>query len=207
MALSNLEYYIITYKKNPTDEYPVCNIFDFYNTYMKGLNREWYREYSPKSKILCFDPNHQDAAPSMGSFKDKKTGTYLYHCFGCNAHGNVVDMYMQYMYLRSKQRIADRTEACKGLAALYNISLDSVAVESAMDNIAATEAVAKNNKIQNMLATYTANDYSRALLRARRLRRRDITDLDNITEDNLLYIAYLRGMFQDNYHKKEIVEE
>lgn len=61
-------------------------------------------------KVVC--PFHDDINPSMGIIP----GTEVFHCFGCGAHGNVIELHRRFLQtlgytLSTEESLTDLTDA------------------------------------------------------------------------------------------------
>ena len=68
----------------------MLGIVKYYNKVVAPFHPEWgrFNELSDNpGKIVC--PFHDDVNPSLGVIP----GTEVFHCFGCHAHGDVIDMH------------------------------------------------------------------------------------------------------------------
>lgn len=67
-------------------------------------------------KVVC--PFHDDIAPSMGIIP----GTDIFHCFGCSAHGNVVELHRRYLRIYHHYTLT-YDESLEDLCALFDVDL------------------------------------------------------------------------------------
>lgn len=99
------------------------------------------------SKIVC--PFHDDVNPSLGIIP----GTRVFNCFGCHAHGGVVEFHTRLMGVSIDQSI-------QSLAALYHLEEPS---SPTSDN----SSHARRERIQSLRGGLTptqfARDFSHAL--------------------------------------------
>lgn len=176
----SLEEYILTYR-GTTDsgtEGIVCNIPDYYERYVKPLEKRFfeYNFYGSKTVICCF---HNDTDPSLGLINHRfLSDVKIYHCFGCGTSGTVIRMHqvVQETYFK---RVLTTDEACKELASLFNISLDD------FDDIAEDDYEGKYvsmlKRINKLQSTYTSTEFSRDLL--------DLRKNQSLSEDDKLRLV------------------
>lgn len=97
-------------------------------------------------KIVC--PFHADVNPSLGIIP----GTNIFNCFGCSAHGTLVDFH-------AKLRGIDGEAAVKELVKLYSVKTEEV-VETKVAAKSSREA-----RIEEMRAGYLTTSYARDIAR------------------------------------------
>ena len=64
---------------------------------------------------------HDDSHPSMVLYDNNSTGGSQYHCFSCNAHGNIFDL------VKEKQSVTFK-EAVIWLAKEYGVSISPISI-------------------------------------------------------------------------------
>lgn len=67
-----------------------------------GCNIQWF-EQGTKGKTICPMPNHRDGKPSfhINLVDDGSYDVWIYHCFGCEAKGTIIDFCQEYFDLNS----------------------------------------------------------------------------------------------------------
>ena len=75
------------------------NLFDFLENEI-GCNMKWY-EVNVSAGTVCPLPQHKDTKPSFRIKFMEDSGTWIYHCLGCNSKGTIIDFCMEYYNLRS----------------------------------------------------------------------------------------------------------
>lgn len=85
--------YII--QKKDTEGKFIVTPMSYYDTYIVPLDRRFskYLFRGQKRTVVCPCKGHNDRDPSMGIMLSKVGGVPLYHCFGCGATGNVVQLH------------------------------------------------------------------------------------------------------------------
>ena len=96
-------------------------ILEYYEKFVIPLNP---RRYRVKSEKMMVCPLHDDHDPSMGIIHSSKDGE-IFHCFGCNRWGNVVDLH-QGVCKRLLGRYVSRKEAVRELCKILNVDYDTV---------------------------------------------------------------------------------
>ncbi len=180
--------YILTYKDDSGGI--VCNLFDYYETYIKPLDPRFQRySYYSSKLVLCWFKDHSDINPSMGYINDKKRkGVLLYHCFGCGKTGHVVRLH-QLIEKQYYGRSLTEVEACRDLAQRYGISLDDF--EEADEEDYERKFVQKSKRIDSLRGSYTRQDFSDALLD---IRRSGSVNLSDINREYIKLAATVKGL-------------
>lgn len=168
-----LEEYVLTYKgtTDTGEDGIVCNIPDYYERYIKPLDKRFenYSFYASRT-VLC--PLHDDNDPSLGLISHRfYDGVKIYHCFGCGMSGTIIRLHQLIQDMYHGNKMTDE-EACKDLASLFGVSLDDF-TELAEDDYEG-RYLQKLKKIDKLKDAYTLNDFSRALLDARKSGGKDI---------------------------------
>lgn len=92
----------------------------YYEKRIKPINRKFGRRKS--GKIIC--PFHEDATPSMG-FIQNSDGSEVYHCFGCNAKGNVIKLHQEIERVYHNRTIS-REQATRELCDIFGYPYDKL---------------------------------------------------------------------------------
>jgi len=98
------------------------SIIEYYKKVVVPFNP---RKYKVKSDKMMVCPLHDDVNPSMGIIKGKD-GEELFHCFGCNQWGNIIELNKKVNRRLFKKYLSDE-ESLKDLCRLFNVSYDEVA--------------------------------------------------------------------------------
>ena len=159
-----IQDYILDYKVNGEC---VCNLFDYYERFIKPLDNQFKRYSFGVSKlVLCWFKDHEDKNPSLGYIKDSRhKGQHLYHCFGCGKTGNVIRLH-QIIEAQYHNKQLTEEEACKELANLFDIPLGEFDEYSEEDYEGRFRY--KLIRVDKLSKQYTATDYKRELLEIRK---------------------------------------
>lgn len=99
------------------------SIIDYYKKVVIPFNPKKYRVKSDKM-MVC--PLHDDINPSLGIIKGKD-GEELYHCFGCNQWGNIVEFNKKVNRRLYKKNLSDE-DSLRDLCRLFNVPFDEVSI-------------------------------------------------------------------------------
>lgn len=173
--------YILTYK---VDDKIVCNLFDYYENYIKPLDKRFSNHSFYNSKlVLCWFKDHQDINPSMGWIRDRNhTGVKVCHCFGCGWTGNVIRLHQIIQKQYYNKTISER-ESCEELAKMFGIPLDGFEVE---EEDIIKRHFRKVGKIRNLQNRYSSYDFTSEI---RMLRTEGVVDLDSVNSECIKLIA------------------
>lgn len=93
---------------------PDFPIVEYYKKVVVPVNPARYRVKNDKM-MVC--PLHDDVNPSMGVIRTKD-GKETFHCFGCNAWGNIVDLHKR-VSKRLFRRYFSEDDALKDLCRIF----------------------------------------------------------------------------------------
>ena len=130
-------------------------IAEYYRKVVMPLDKRFALE--KKGKFVCC--LHDDVNPSLGIVKSKAKGE-LYHCFGCNSWGTVVDLHKRVM-LRYFKKTLDDEQAIRELCDIFGVRFSDVPRD--MDSFdlskVADKSVRKELALQNALNSYSVSDF------------------------------------------------
>ena len=93
---------------------------DFLDTQI-GCTLSWMGN-GESARTICPLPNHKDNKPSF--YVNKREGdVWVYHCFGCDSSGTIIDFYQEYYGLDSPY------EAVLALCKKYGIKKEQAGIE------------------------------------------------------------------------------
>lgn len=98
-------------------------IWEYFNRYIAPSNPRLGYFSSAGGKIVC--PFHDDLNPSLGIIP----GTNIFHCFGCKAHGTLIEFHQRLRSLPPNPKCSESL-AVQELAALYPMSSDQLTLTS-----------------------------------------------------------------------------
>lgn len=96
------------------------SILDYYKLFVQPINKKYFT----KNDKMMVCPLHDDVNPSMGIIKTSG-GKELYHCFGCNSWGDIVDLHIK-VSRRLKKRYLDRESALIELCKMFGVDYEKV---------------------------------------------------------------------------------
>ena len=133
---------------NYSDYFPIT---EYYKKVVMPIDRRYFM----KGDKMMVCPLHEDVNPSMGIVRTKE-GKELYHCFGCNSWGDVVDLH-QKVTKRLKKRYISKEAALKELCQLFNVDYDEVSTAEE-ENKADTE-IRVTEEIQKRIDAFDFADF------------------------------------------------
>ncbi|WP_434640179.1 CHC2 zinc finger domain-containing protein [Thermoanaerobacterium thermosaccharolyticum] len=150
MDKNTIEKSMANKKDKLNTSYNISNNFEYVKSNISLLQAIELYGFNPVKKgthyfILC--PFHADKNPSLAIYED------VYHCFGCQAHGDVIDFISRYFNLTP-------SEALEKLAQDFGIDLPSKkqkkkfkrqALKMQKDNKLYKEYIRKYNEVYNYL--------------------------------------------------------
>ena len=131
------------------------SIVDYYKAVVKHINPRKYRVKSDKM-MVC--PLHDDINPSMGVILDKD-GNEMYHCFGCNQWGNIIDLHKK-VCRKHLGRYLSEEESLKDLCRIFNVSYDLVSESSDTDSEDNVD-IKRELAMRNIESSFDVSDYKR----------------------------------------------
>lgn len=188
-----IQDYILSYKVNNEI---VCNLFDYYDRFIKPLKPEFQKYSLGTSKlVLCWFKDHEDVNPSMGFINDRHhKGGKIYHCFGCGRTGNVIRLHQIIQAQYYDKKITEE-EACKELAQLFNIPLGEYDEYTEEDY--EKRFVEKLKREDELAKRYTLADYT---LNIRKIRGSDMPlekKADKINSECIKLIASTKFLYNN----------
>lgn len=132
------------------------SIRDYYEKIIMPIDKKF--KYPKKDMFICC--LHGDTDPSMGVVHSKKKGEQ-YHCFGCNAWGNIVDLHQKVSLKYFKKNLdteQSKRELCKIFGVDYNIlpKEDDYSIGNDVD-----KNVRRALAFKESLNNYTISDFNR----------------------------------------------
>lgn len=132
-------------------------IVEYYKKVVEPTNRSKYRVKSDKM-MVC--PLHDDVNPSMGIILNS-SGDELFHCFGCNQWGNIVDLHKK-VSKRLFKRYLSEEETLKDLCRIFNVPYENVQVQENVKEY--DDDISKEVAIQKAMNRFDLSDYRRMVL-------------------------------------------
>lgn len=106
------------------------SIKEYYEKVIIPIDRKRFRVASG-DKMIC--PLHNDHDPSLGIIINK--GKETYHCFGCNAWGDIVDLHLRISKKYFKKYL-NREESLKELCKIFNVDeTEIIGIDKTKENL------------------------------------------------------------------------
>lgn len=128
-------------------------IVEYYKKVVKPINKKFWI----KSDKMMVCPLHDDINPSMGIIYDSE-GKELYHCFGCNRWGDVVDLHKKVSKRLLKKYLSEE-EALKDLCRLFNVPYEKVDINN--QKKVEDDDVRRELAIRDAIEKFDISDYRR----------------------------------------------
>lgn len=110
------------------------DLIDYYDKYIGPLNHKYGdKSWHQVKVVVC--PLHNDHDASFGLMRDRHNkDIQRYHCFGCGATGNIINLYKNITYLQKGKNLT-LEQSADALAILYNIKIDKQILSEQDDSI------------------------------------------------------------------------
>ena len=132
------------------DKFP---IIDYYKKVVNQVNP---RKYWVKNDKMMVCPLHDDVNPSMGIIRGEG-GKEIFHCFGCNAVGNVVDLH-QRVSKRLFNKYLTEDAALRDLCRIFGEDYESVSGASKEEDIFDAD-IRRDVAIQKAMDNFDISDF------------------------------------------------
>lgn len=136
-------------------EYVAINA-DMITYYDKEVGKlaEKYRDKSWRDVKVVVCPLHNDHDASFGLLTDRAhRNMKRYHCFGCGAHGNIIDLHRE-LVKQNEGRNLTSLESARELAKMFDIDISEDELDAISDSIIATMTEEKE-RVSLLLANRT----------------------------------------------------
>lgn len=117
------------------------------------------KRYWVKSDKMMVCPLHDDINPSMGIMLDTE-GNELYHCFGCNRWGNVVDLHKKVSRQLFRKYLSDE-ESLKDLCRIFSVPYDEVSLPTKSES--EDVDVRRDIAIREAMGKFDISDFRRMM--------------------------------------------
>lgn len=130
----------------------------YYEKVVMPLNNKY--RYTKKDKFVCC--LHDDTDPSLGIIMSKSKGE-IFHCFGCNSWGNILDLHKRVSLKFFNKRIDD--ELCKReLCNIFGIDYASLPKDEYIVENIRDKDVRKELAMREALHRYDISDFRNSLI-------------------------------------------
>lgn len=148
-------------------------IIDYYKKVVKPINS---KRFWLKSDKMMVCPLHDDINPSMGIILNSE-GDELFHCFGCNQWGNVVDLHKKVSRKLLKRYLSDE-ETLKDLCRIFNVPYEKVSEIGSKE--IEDDDIRQEVAIQSAIDKYDISDFRRMFMEGK-LKKKSIGYFNTIT--------------------------
>ena len=132
-------------------------IKEYYEKVVMPLDNRF--RYTKKDKFICC--LHGDTDPSMGIIKSKKGE--IFHCFGCNAWGDVLELHKKVSLKYFGKRLDD--ELCKrDLCRIFNIDYSVLPKEEYSMDKNQDKNIKKELALREALNRFTISDFRTGII-------------------------------------------
>ena len=128
-------------------------LIEYYKKVVMPINKKYW----VKSDKMMVCPLHDDINPSMGIMIGSD-GEEIYHCFGCNQWGNVVDLHKRVSRRLLKKYLTDE-EALKDLCRIFNVPYEKVDINN--DKRLEDEDIRRELALKEAIDGYDISDFRR----------------------------------------------
>lgn len=129
-------------------------IKDYYEKVVIPLNKRF--KFVKKDKYVCC--LHNDTDPSLGIIHSKSKGE-IFHCFGCNAWGTVIDLHKKVSLKYFKKNLDDE-QAKRELCSIFGLSYDELPNENDYDiDKVGNKDVRKELAMREAMGRYDLSDF------------------------------------------------
>lgn len=164
---------------NYGDYFPIV---EYYKRVVMPIDTQHYFLKGDKM-MVC--PLHDDVNPSMGIICSKE-GKELYHCFGCNSWGDVVDLH-QKVTKRLRRRYISKEVALKELCDIFGV--DHKLVSKAEEESKADVEIRVSEEMLRRIDTFDFADF-RNMITDGKLKRKGIPYFNTLM---LMMVDTLKG--------------
>lgn len=135
---------------------------DYYEKVVIPINPKRFKFDSKHDFMVC--PLHNDHDPSLGII-DTKTKGEIFHCFGCNSHGNVVEFHIRIsrQYLN---KVLSFEEAVAELCSLFGVDKNKIDI-AAGDYSSQDRYIRRQIAMNNALDSFDLSDYKMEFIRGK----------------------------------------
>lgn len=131
---------------------------DYYEKVLIPVNSK-FKVVKGDKRICCV---HDDNDPSLGAIKKK--GYEIYHCFGCNFWGNIIDLHKRVSYKYFKKVLTD-DEAKRDLCRIFNVNYNTLPKEEVDDlNSIADKDIRKEVAMRRAMEKFDIGDFDRGII-------------------------------------------
>lgn len=126
---------------------------DYYEKVVMPLDKKF--RYTKKGKYICC--LHNDTDPSLGIITSKSKGE-IFHCFGCNAWGTILDLHKRVSF-KFFNRVLDDESCKRELCNIFNINYKDLPKEECKIEDIGNKDIRKELSIREALKKYDISDF------------------------------------------------
>lgn len=137
-------------------------IEEYYDKVVKPIDKRF--NTSKNGKFICC--LHDDKDPSLGIIHNKSKGE-VFHCFGCNAWGTVVDLHKR-VSLKYFRKSIDDNMAIRELCDLFGVDYKSLQLEEtpSFDSVADKD-IRKELAMREALNRFGIDDFREGIIQGK----------------------------------------
>ena len=132
----------------------------YYKNFVMPINP---RHFKIKSDKMMVCPLHDDINPSMGIIYNG-SGDEIFHCFGCNKWGSIVDLHMG-VCRRLLRKYLNEEEALKDLCRIFNIPIEKVKLPDNDKKV--DESIQQELAIRKAIDRFDISDYRQMIVQGK----------------------------------------
>ena len=144
------------------------NIFPIVEYYKKVVHPVNPRKYWVKNDKMMVCPLHDDVNPSMGVIRAQE-GKETFHCFGCNAWGNVVELH-QRVSKRLFKKYLTEDAALRELCRLFGVDYEEVSGASKEEDIFDAD-LRQDLAMQKAMGNFDISDFRNMIMEGKALKK------------------------------------
>lgn len=138
-----------------SDYFPIK---DYYEKVVMPLDKKF--RHTRKDKFICC--LHEDTDPSLGIVHSKSKGE-IFHCFGCNSWGTIIDLHKRVSLKYFGRRLDD--ELCKReLCNIFGINYNTLPKEDYCIDSCRDKDVRKELALRDSYNKFTISDFKDGII-------------------------------------------
>lgn len=152
-----------------SDKFP---IIDYYKKVVSPVNP---KKYWVKNDKMMVCPLHDDVNPSMGIIRSG--GKETFHCFGCNAWGDIVKLHMR-VSKRLYNKYLTEDGALRDLCRIFGENYDELAIAGQEENSFDAD-IRQDEAMQKAMDKFDISDF-RSMIRRGKVEKRGVAYFNTV---------------------------